>query len=83
MTIGWSPGCTCGEEMVVNGEGIADTVPCVVLDPFAGSGTVAKVARELGRGSVSIEINPVYVGMIKKRLRFYEQITQEVAYQEF
>ena len=60
ITTGWQPSCTCGTE---------ETVPCVVLDPFGGSGTVAKVARDLGRSSVMIELNPAYVGIMKKRLR--------------
>ncbi|WP_298409782.1 site-specific DNA-methyltransferase [Ferroplasma sp.] len=38
-----------------------------VLDPFAGSGTVAVVAKTLGRQSISIEISPEYVKIIKKR----------------
>jgi DNA modification methylase len=39
----------------------------IVLDPFAGSGTTAKVAMELGRKSIMIELNPEYVEIIKKR----------------
>lgn len=39
----------------------------VVLDPFAGSGTVGQVAEELGRDAVLIELNPVYVEMQKGR----------------
>lgn len=38
-----------------------------VLDPFAGSGTTAKVAIELGRKSVLIEPNSAYIEMIKRR----------------
>lgn len=38
-----------------------------VLDPFAGTGTTAKVALELGRPSISCELNPDYVDIIKKR----------------
>jgi DNA modification methylase len=64
-TTGWAPSCTCRCE---------ETVPCVVLDPFGGSGTVAKVARDLGRSSVMIELNPAYVGIMKKRLRVGEQL---------
>jgi DNA modification methylase len=56
-TTGWKP--TCDH----NG----DPVPCTVLDPFAGSGTVGKVALELGRKAVMIELNPAYCGMIQKR----------------
>lgn len=39
-----------------------------VLDPFAGSGTTLKMARELGRKSIGIEVNPDYCDIIKKRL---------------
>jgi DNA modification methylase len=39
----------------------------VVLDCFAGSGTVGDVATELGRDAVLIELNPVYVQMQKGR----------------
>ena len=41
----------------------------VVLDPFAGSGTTGKVALELGRSAVLIELNPDYVRLIEKRCR--------------
>ena len=68
-TLGWAPSCTCGTE---------ETVPCVVLDPFGGSGTVAKVARDLGRSSILIEINPEYVQIAKKRLRIGEQLDSGV-----
>lgn len=39
-----------------------------VLDPFAGSGTVAMVARELGRKSIGLELNPEYIEIAKRRL---------------
>lgn len=39
----------------------------VVLDPFAGSGTTAKVSIELGRKAIAIEPKAEYVEMIKKR----------------
>lgn len=41
----------------------------VVLDPFMGAGTVALVAKELGRKYVGIELNPEYIVMANKRLR--------------
>lgn len=51
-TIGWRPPtCDCN----------ADTVPAVVLDPFFGSGTVGKVATDLGRNWVAVEISKEYI----------------------
>jgi site-specific DNA-methyltransferase (adenine-specific) len=41
----------------------------IVLDPFAGSGTTIKAAKELGRQAIGIEINPEYVKIINNRLR--------------
>jgi DNA modification methylase len=40
----------------------------IVLDPFAGAGTVALVARDLGRHCVLMEQNPEYVAMTERRL---------------
>jgi DNA modification methylase len=57
-SIGWQPTCSCG---------LTETVPCVVLDPFAGSGTTGAVARGMGRSSVLIELNPEYVKLIRER----------------
>lgn len=39
-----------------------------VIDPFAGSGTTAVVAKQLGRNSVAIEIDPKNVRLTRKRL---------------
>src|SRR5439155_12753601 len=39
-----------------------------ILDPFAGSGTTAVVAEELGRNSVLIELNPAYVVLQRQRM---------------
>lgn len=44
-----------------------------VLDPFLGSGTTMKVARELGRNSVGIEIKKSIIPIIKKKLGFIGQ----------
>lgn len=41
----------------------------IVLDPFNGSGTTTKMARELGRHYIGIEVNPEYVAIAKKRLQ--------------
>ena len=40
----------------------------VVLDPFAGSGTTMKAAKELRRHFIGIEINPAYVEICKRRI---------------
>lgn len=40
----------------------------VVLDPFAGSGTVLKVAKELGRSFVGYELYPHYKDVINKKI---------------
>lgn len=39
-----------------------------VLDPFLGSGTTMKVARELERNSIGYEINKIFLKKIKKKL---------------
>lgn len=39
-----------------------------ILDPFVGSGTTMRVARFTGRNSIGIEINPNYVGLIRRRV---------------
>ena len=59
-TLGWRSTCACGRD---------DTVPCVVLDPFAGSGTTGAVAKALGRRSVLIEISGEYVELAARRLQ--------------
>jgi len=40
----------------------------IVLDPFSGSGTTAKMARLMGRRFIGIEINPEYCEIALKRL---------------
>jgi len=46
----------------------------VVLDPFAGSGTTGKVAQDLGRNAILIELIPDYVEIIKRRCKKIEEI---------
>lgn len=45
-----------------------------VLDPFAGSGTTMKVARQLGRNSIGIEIKKSLIPIFKKKLGFEGQL---------
>jgi DNA modification methylase len=58
VDLGFRKRCSCGT---------THTVPCIVLDPFAGSGTVLAVARRLGRRSIGIELNPDYVALARHR----------------
>jgi len=46
-----------------------------VLDPFVGSGTTMKVARQLGRNSIGIEIKKSLIPIIKKKIGFDGQKT--------
>jgi len=39
-----------------------------VLDPFLGSGTTTKAAKELERNSVGIELNPKYLKIIEEKV---------------
>jgi len=62
---GWKPSCSCEGNI---------PIPCTVLDPFGGSGTVADISREQNRSSILIEINPDYIDLQKQRLRINEQL---------
>ena len=42
----------------------------LVLDPFGGSGTTMKVARDLNRGSIIYEINKKYLDLIKQKVEW-------------
>lgn len=62
-TVGWRAGCECEETI-----GPIGPMPCTVLDPFAGSGTVGVVCRRMGLNFVGVELNPDYVAMGRKRI---------------
>jgi DNA modification methylase len=66
ITLGWRPTCEHSRHPLASGP---DTAPCVVLDPFAGSGTVLYVAKELGRKAIGIELNQAYCELAMDRLR--------------
>jgi hypothetical protein len=59
QTLGFRVACRCEA---------GEPVPCVVLDPFLGSGTSLLVARQLGRQGIGIELNPKYADLAVKRL---------------
>jgi len=59
-TTGWRPGCACDA---------GEPVPCLVLDPFGGAGTVGLVAQALKRRYILCEIKQEYADMAAIRLR--------------
>jgi len=71
---GWQANCPCQPAPDFVGDKKAVTQfdtspePCVVLDPFMGSGTTALVARKLRRDFLGIELNLEYVRMAERRL---------------
>jgi len=42
--------------------------PCVVLDPFSGSGTTVMVALRLGRRAIGVDLSESYTTMARKRI---------------
>ena len=55
-TLGWEPSCKCH-----NVDTSVGVKPCVVLDPFVGSGTSVAVAVELGRHGLGIDLSATYL----------------------
>jgi len=53
------------EPCILAGSALGD----IVLDPFMGSGTVARVANLLGRKWIGCELNPDYAAIIRQRER--------------
>jgi DNA modification methylase len=58
-TVGWQPSCSCPPH---------DPVPCLVFDPFNGSGTTGVVATGLGRSYVGTDLNRAYLDMADRRI---------------
>lgn len=58
-TVGWRQNCLCET---------SETRPCIVLDPFFGSGTTGKVAMEYGRWCIGIELSPESVKLAEARI---------------
>jgi len=61
-TTGWQPTCSCDNE---------GKERCLVLDPFAGSGTTGEVALKHGRDYLLIELNRDYEELIRRRLGLF------------
>jgi DNA modification methylase len=56
--LGWQPSCKCGSDK---------TRPCIVLDPFNGTGSTGIVALQNGRNYIGIELKPEYIKMTQER----------------
>jgi hypothetical protein len=61
-SLGFAPKCACN----------ASSAPCVVLDPFLGSGTVAEAAIGHGRRFVGFELSRDYHALIESRLGLFK-----------
>ncbi len=57
MKISWDPSCRCGH---------LHTQPCLVFDPFCGSGTTIRVAAQLNRRGVGVDL--AYQDIAKRRI---------------
>jgi DNA modification methylase len=57
-TVGWESSCAHDD----------DTGTCVVLDPFAGSGTTGLVALRHDRSFIGCELSPAYVDLARDRI---------------
>ena len=64
VTVGWQPTCECHADLPVDER---PTRPAIILDPFAGSGTTLKVAEDLGRWWIGIDICEQYSEQIRER----------------
>lgn len=58
--------------------GIDGPIGGTVLDPFCGSGTTGKVAHDLGRYFIGIDLNPEYISIAEKRIGSTRQTMLEV-----
>lgn len=58
ITTGWIPSCSCNAEIV----------PCLVLDPFCGSGTTGVVCMKHNRNFFGIDLKSEYCRMSEERI---------------
>lgn len=56
-TLGWRPACNHD----------AEPTPCVVFDPFCGSGTTVMVAQQLGRRGIGLDLSLPYLHLARER----------------
>ncbi len=69
ISMGWKPTCKCG---------IEETKPCIVLDPFSGTGTTGMVAAMYGRDYVGIELNNEYNKLAVERIAGTQIINNDI-----
>ena len=60
VTVAWRKPCRCD---------FGPPAPCLVLDPFGGSGAVGVAAQKMGLDFVLIELSEEYTGMSLDRIR--------------
>jgi hypothetical protein len=60
VLLGWEPTCKCVSDKPLK--------PCLVLDPFCGSGTTGVVSLRYHRDFVGVELNPEYASMAERRI---------------
>ena len=68
VTLGWEATCECWNQH-------ENREAAIVLDPFMGSGTTARVAKNLGRYYIGIELNPEYAKIINQLTAQEELLT--------
>jgi site-specific DNA-methyltransferase (adenine-specific) len=54
----------------------APTVPGLVLDPWVGTGATLKVARELGRDGVGVELSGKFAALARERAGFDQALAE-------
>lgn len=70
VLLGWEPTCKCVSDKPLN--------PCLVLDPFCGSGTTGVVSLRYHRDFVGCELNPEYASMAERRINNEAPMFNEV-----
>lgn len=60
----------------------APTTPAIVLDPFGGTGTVAAIAKQLGRNAIHIDLSADYLRLAKWRIFDSQQAEKWIAKQQ-
>jgi DNA modification methylase len=74
-TLGWRPTCSCylpeikhASSVEVPIHAVKAPVPCLVLDPFVGSGTTCLVAFNMGRRAIGCDISQPYLHLARERI---------------